>query len=117
MHRYRNAGKSRKNSDARRLISGAGWDAIDIFKYKLCAEELLAIAPVEPMIRRAAGSNFRSLIPAATKRPHSPCWSGSGATPLSSVRTNRKLSGRRDAAMRFRSTADRLCADPPSFRP
>jgi hypothetical protein len=55
-----NAGKNRKNRDVRGLIYGAGSDAIDIFKYKLCAEEPLALAPVEPMIRCAAGSNFRS---------------------------------------------------------
>ena len=55
-----NAGKSRKIGDVRGLIYGAGLDAIDIFKYKLCAEEPLALAPVEPMIRCEAGSNFRS---------------------------------------------------------
>lgn len=40
-----NAGKSRENSEVRGLIYGACLDAIDIFKYKLCGEEPLALAP------------------------------------------------------------------------
>ncbi|MDA9549590.1 hypothetical protein ACM43_35080 [Bradyrhizobium sp. CCBAU 45321] len=60
MRLYRKRLYKRKNSDVRELIPGVDLDAINIFKYKLCQEEPLALAHVEPTILYASRIERRS---------------------------------------------------------